>query len=92
MLASDGNATYALFLYWDIRWGDDGTSIGFNAGDGERFFDLPESFTEVGVLNLELTSNLGPGNPGEWIFRIDQENVTQPPGIVWVGRSIDYLA
>jgi hypothetical protein len=55
-----------MFLYEDIQWGDSDTSIGFNAGDGERFFTL----MTAGVLDLESSSNVG--IPGTFLFRVDQ--------------------
>ena len=75
VLATDGEQTYALFLYLDIEWGSSSTTIGFNAGDQGRFFTLPESLTN-GVLDLESTSNVG--TPGMYVFRIDQRRVTIP--------------
>ena len=81
MLATDGNETYVLFLYRDIQWGDSGTTVGFNTGDGARFFNLPESAITEGVLSLENSSNVGPEYPGLYIFRVDQaDNVMVPPG------------
>ena len=74
-----------LFLYEDIEAENIlGTTIGFNAGDGARFFTLPESLFEVDVLNLESTSNVG--IPGTYIFRVDQSEVILPPGIA-TGRG-----
>jgi hypothetical protein len=58
--------TFVMFLYEDIQWGDSDTSIGFNAGDGERFFTL----MTAGVLDLESSSNVG--IPGTFLFRVDQ--------------------
>ena len=81
VLATDGISTYVLFLYRDIQWGDFGTTIGFHAGDGLNYFNLPESEITQGVLSLEETSNIGVGYPGVYIFRVDQaEGVTVPPG------------
>jgi hypothetical protein len=62
--------TFVMFLYEDIQWGDSVTSIGFNAGDGERFFTLPQSLTAAGVFGLESSSNVC--LPGTFLFRVDQ--------------------
>ena len=71
VIATDGSQTYVLFLYRDIQWGRGATSIGFNAGDGVRGFNLFESFSnDESVLNLESTSNVE--LPGVYMFRVDQ--------------------
>lgn len=80
VLATNGNTTYAMSLYRDINWGNRDSTVGFNAGDGVRFFMPPESFLDEGVLGLEDTSNVGPDYPGVWMFRIDQDTISQPPG------------
>ena len=69
-----------MFLYGDIQWGDSGTSVGFNAGDGFRSFNLFESFpTTNDILNIETSSNVGPEFPGAYFFRVDR-NITLQPG------------
>ena len=45
---------------------------GFNAGDGIRYFSIPGSRTHQ-VINLPTQSNVG--NPGRWLFRIDNAKV-----------------
>ena len=77
VIATDGTRTFIGFLYEDIQWTAN-TVIGFNAGDGVRSFTLPESLTTAGILNLESTSNVG--IPGVYLFRVDQNEVMQPPG------------
>ena len=62
------------FVYEDIQWGSNATTIGFNAGDGERSFTLPESLTTEDVLNLDSTTNVGVS--GVYAFRVDQAEVT----------------
>lgn len=42
---------------------------GFDAGDGENFFVLPNSFTSD-VVNLQDQSNVEGGDPGLWSFAI----------------------
>ena len=67
VLATDGTATYVMFLYEDIQWGAFRTTIGFNAGDSLQFFNLPEAsdvFSLVNYSNIEI--------PGTFIFRVDQ--------------------
>ena len=73
VLATDGNRSYVLFLYDDIQLGLNNTVIGFNAGDNVHFYMLPTSDSLAGI---ETTSNIGV--PGIYIFRVDQENITQP--------------
>ena len=80
VLATDGNATYVMFLYRDIQWGDGETGVGFNAGDGIRGFNLPETNTTEGILNLAKRSNVCPDYPGVYFFRVDQSDITQPLG------------
>lgn len=87
MLVTDGNVSFALFLYaeGEIEWisGDSsggvdglgGTSaqLGFNAGDGIRHYSLPLSQTN----ELSDIDKL-PGNTrvkGLWIFRVDQKEI-----------------
>ena len=77
VLTTDGNATYVMFLYRDIQWGSSDTTVGFNAGDGVRGYKLPEANTTGGVLNLEISSNVG--IPGAFYFRVDQETIVTPP-------------
>ena len=88
MLATDGLLSFVIFLYADgeIQWttgdasgGTDGlggtpAQVGFDAGDGIRYFAVPGSQT-ADIINIAETSNVG--IPGMWIFRIDgQEIVT----------------
>ena len=70
VLATNGNKTFVLFLYHDIKWSI-ATLIGFNVGDGVNYYIVPESLTADGVLNLDSTSNVG--IPGMYIYRVDQD-------------------
>ena len=72
MLATDGMATYVLFLYRDILVTGFKTTIGFNAGDGLQFFNLPQASD---VFSLVDHSNIG--IPGTFIFRVDQNQAPQ---------------
>lgn len=78
VIATNGSATFVLFLYRDIQWSG-GTIIGFNAGDQERFFSLPDATLIIdAVFNLESRSNVG--MPGTFYFRVDQDSIIEPAG------------
>ena len=78
--------SFVIFLYADdkIQWttgkasnGTDGlggtpAQVGFDAGDGIRYFTVPGSRTDE-IINVAETSNVG--IPGMWIFRIDGQEV-----------------
>ena len=86
MLATDGIWSFIIFLYADglIQWttgdssggtsglGGNAATAGYDAGDGENFFNIPGSGTSE-VINITQTSNVG--NPGMWIFRTTQQVV-----------------
>jgi len=78
VLATNGSTTYTLFLYKDIQWGNSGTSVGFNAGDGLRGYNLPFTMS----FSLPLYSNVG--RPGVFIFRVDEEVIQEPKGMAKV--------
>ena len=59
--------TFVFFIYGDIQWGD-GANIGFNAGDGIRFFMVPGALTNQ-VLNIDEGSNVGV--TGVYIYQVD---------------------
>ena len=81
---TDGTVSYVKFLYADgeIQWttgdasgGVDGfggtpAQVGFDAGDGERFFSVPGSQTNE-IINIVSTSNIN--IPGVWTFRVNGE-------------------
>ena len=46
--------------------------VGFNAGDGLRYFSVPGS-RQAAIVNVETTTNVG--LPGRWMFRIDDVSV-----------------
>jgi hypothetical protein len=75
VIATDGSLTFVLFLYQDIQWSI-ASSIGFNSGDPNRFYNLPESQLRNLVLDLEMFSNIG--RPGIFAFRVDQEDIILP--------------
>ena len=47
--------------------------VGFNAGDGVNYYAVPGSMTDS-MLNLPRMSNIG--IPGQFVFRVDQTNIT----------------
>ncbi|XP_035685252.1 sushi domain-containing protein 2-like [Branchiostoma floridae] len=86
VLASNGRHSFAIFNYGDITWttgtASDGNAytglggvpakVGFNAGDGIRFFCTDTSQT-ADIVNVETTSNVN--IPGRWVFRIDSATI-----------------
>ena len=65
VLVTDGEgSSAAIFLYGDIGWGDSAT-VGFNAGDGVRYFEVAGSETNQ-TLTFNLRSNVG--IPGTYVF------------------------
>ena len=67
VLGTNGIATFAVFLYTDIQWGQ-GAQIGFNSGDGHSSFMLSEALTEL-TVDVDERSNVE--KPGVYVFRID---------------------
>ena len=69
ILTTDGVNSFVIFLYDKLDYSF--AQIGFNAGDGERFYLVPKSVTfESGEYALK-NSNIG--RPGEWMFSIGEE-------------------
>ena len=75
VVATDGSATYVMFLYEDMQWATVNTTIGFNAGDGIRSNNLNISVELEDLLDLESRSNVGPDYPGMFLFRVDQSTI-----------------
>ena len=46
--------------------------VGFNEGDGNRSYSLPQSRTKD-VINIRNASNIG--QPGRWMYRVDDYNL-----------------
>ena len=65
-----------MFLYHDIQWGEDTSTIGFYAGDGIRSFTLSDRNTANSDRNLDNSSNVG--IPGAYFFRVDQDEIILP--------------
>jgi len=71
-MATDGQASFVFFIYSDIQWGT--ANIGFNAGDGVRFFMVPRAL--ISTENIEMGSNVN--IPGLYIYRVDRNTVFEP--------------
>ncbi len=67
VLMTNGQDSFACFLYEDIQWGP-GAQIGFNAGDGNRSFTVPGGLTGA-TLHMESLSNVG--RPGLFVYQVD---------------------
>ena len=72
-MATDGQASFVFFIYSDVQWGI--ANIGFNAGDGVRFFMVPGALTPQ-TRNIENGSNVNVS--GLYIYRVDQNTVFEP--------------
>nr|XP_023657699.1 sushi, nidogen and EGF-like domain-containing protein 1 isoform X2 [Paramormyrops kingsleyae] len=83
ILITDEELSFTIFHYHNITWttgmhassggdlvglGGIAAQAGFNAGDGQRYFNIPGSRTSD-VVDVESTTNVG--YPGRWVFRID---------------------
>ena len=73
MLTTDGVKSFVFFIYADVQWGEGG--IGFNAGDGVRFFELPGSRTPE-AREVEESSNVGV--EGVYAYRVDETDIIGP--------------
>ena len=103
-MITNGINAFVAFLYADdlIQWttgdasgGIDGiggtpAQVGFNAGDGVRYFSIPGSQTAA-IVNIDTTSNVGV--PGLWMFRVDQNATpSAPPGICCAPNNYTCIA
>ena len=70
VIATDGQWTFAFFIYYDIEWGN-GATIGFNAGDGIR-----SRVVTTQPLDVETGSNVGV--TGLYINRVDLSVILGP--------------
>ena len=74
VLATDGNRSFALFLYLDdgIQWPNenlqDEALSGYDAGDGINYFVNPLSYT-LDIGGIEETSNVC--EDGLYIYQVD---------------------
>ena len=67
-----------IFLYGDIQWSSGRTTIGFNSGNQEQFLNV--FINSENFLDIENTSNVD--IPGIYAFRVDQDLIIEPGGIV----------
>ena len=67
VIAADQQMTFVFFIYGDIQWGSR-ANIGFDAGDGTRFFQHPRALTSR-TLNIDVESNIDV--TGLYIYRVD---------------------
>ncbi|XP_078657568.1 sushi domain-containing protein 2-like isoform X2 [Branchiostoma floridae x Branchiostoma belcheri] len=86
VLTSNGRQSFTIFNYGEITWttgtasggnsatglGGTPAQVGFNAGDGMRYFSVPGSQTHA-IVDVETTSNVN--LPGRWVFRIDSGDI-----------------
>lgn len=83
ILTTDGSKSFVIFFYNKVTWttgtassgnctglGGIPAKAGFDTGDGTTFFEIGGACTDA-ILNIETTTNVG--QPGKWIFRIDNE-------------------
>ncbi|KAK2166193.1 hypothetical protein NP493_1334g01015 [Ridgeia piscesae] len=87
VLITNGRHSFTIFNYGNISWttgeasggtlglGGTPAQVGFNAGDGERYFSVPGSRTDS-IADVETTTNVG--LRGRWMFRIDDVSVEDP--------------
>lgn len=75
VLSTDGQVSFVFFLYFDVRTGE--AVIGFNAGDGVRFFILPGSLTNA-TQEIEESGNVG--IEGYYAYRVDLPEIVSPGG------------
>ena len=75
----------AILNYANISWYTTDSDFevpataGYNVGDGERAFLIPESrLPDIGNVE-DIPGNTLSGTPGQWIFRIDETNVMNCP-------------
>ena len=82
VLMTDGTSSFVKFLYADgeMQWTKEDASgstngfggtpaqVGFNAGDGKRFFSVPGSLTNR-IMNIDSTTNVN--IPGVWTFQVN---------------------
>ena len=88
VLATDGSSTYVMFLYGEMGWGREPT-IGFNAGDFTCGYTLPQSAYGGSVSNLTSSSNFG--QPGTFLFRVDQNDIIGKLIASQIFRSLQFL-
>ena len=80
ILASDGSHTFVIFNFNQLDY-TVGTAncyahaqVGFNAGDGKRYYLVQSSNTNAIANVALLTSNVG--KAGKWMFKIDGDDIS----------------
>ncbi|XP_071480508.1 uncharacterized protein [Diadema antillarum] len=93
VLVTDGRYSFAIFNYGDINWttgtasngnsctglGGTPAQVGFNAGDGVRYYSVPGSRTDD-IVDVEEASNVNV--TGRYVFRTDSSqiiDIANPP-------------
>ena len=72
-MATDGQASFVFFIYSNIQ--RPMANIGFNAGDGVRFFMTPGALTYQ-TISIESGSNVNIS--GLYIYRVDRNIMFEP--------------
>ena len=86
VIATDGEQTYVLLLYRDIQWernfNDRVANVGFSVTDSARQygFNLFDFIAAGSPIDLPNLSNVG--IPGVFHFRVDQDAVMLPQGVL----------
>ena len=91
----EGNGNFSFeFRYENVTWttGDasGGTGglggviarAGWTAGDGQNYYELPQSGSQTAILNLETTSNPSTAPDGNWVFLVQNGQVIANAGPV----------
>ncbi|XP_071491471.1 protein mesh-like [Diadema antillarum] len=87
VLVTDGRYSFAIFNYDDINWttgtasggnsdtglGGTPAQVGFNAGDGIKYYSVPGSRTND-IVDVEEASNVGV--TGRYVFRTDSSEIS----------------
>ncbi|XP_072047895.1 sushi, nidogen and EGF-like domain-containing protein 1 [Amphiura filiformis] len=90
ILATDGTQSAGIFYFEDLNWsggttndansstglGGIGAQVGFNQGDGVRYFYLPGSRVSNEVINLDTLSNIE--YQRLFAYRIDTDQIVEP--------------
>ena len=88
MLVSNGTSTFAFFLYADIQWTRADSpydkhvaQVGFDFGNLQRAYKLPDTRSDLGVTNLVHSSNTGTN--GMWAFKLSYSSSIKPAKCVY---------
>ena len=95
ILTTDGVNSFVIFLYDKLDYSF--AQIGFNAGDGRRFYTTSKSRTNESGTEALYSSNIG--RPGEWIFSIGEKIITScsnflqvyPTRLLYIGNQDVFL-